>query len=89
MPRSEILDASVGPMFTKYALNALAIDFLSFRILPLRRNSDENFEHFDLLITCFFQVIFTCQNQRLIIFFSSVFMRVFNLFLYSLYKVLL
>ena len=39
-------------MFTKYALNALAIDFLSFRILPLWRNSDDNFEHFDLLITC-------------------------------------
>ena len=39
-------------MFTKYALNALAIDFLSFRILPLWRNSDDSFEHFDLLITC-------------------------------------
>ena len=27
MPRSGILDASVGPMFTKQALNALVIDF--------------------------------------------------------------
>ena len=52
MPRSGILDASVGPMFTKQALNALVIDFLSFRILPLWKNSDDNFEHFDLLITC-------------------------------------
>ena len=52
MPRSGILDASVSPLFTKYALNALAIDFLSFRTLPLWRNSDDNFEHFDLLITC-------------------------------------
>ena len=53
MPRSGILDASVGQMFTKYAcIKCIGDRFFIIQNTAIMEESDDNFEHFDLLITC-------------------------------------
>ena len=62
-------------MFTKYALNALAIDFFIIQNTAIMEEFWWYFLTFwfiDNLIdysSSFFQVIFICQNQRLVIIF--------------------
>ena len=46
------LGCQCGSNIYKRIIKCISNRFLSFKILPLCENSDDNFEHFGLLITC-------------------------------------